>query len=147
MANTITVVSDTPTAKPGLVTAELGTSWTLLWEPSNYRAPNPDAGGALRFRAGYSEVTSRINFCNKASLLRTVSLRIVRASGAISMLVNAFAVENNDMFPFEANGLVLMCNGLTLNAVGDRLEGMASVTASVDVSFSIVSGEAEVDDV
>lgn len=143
MATTITK-DFPPDAQLKRVSQTLTTSWATLVEPSNYDAlENPQFGSERAIVTGAAEITSALLLSNRAGAARTASVRITRANGDVSVLLNNYEIQPNDAVPIPLNGQALINDSGVEDGTGDKLEVVASAADSIDATLTYTVGKIE----
>jgi len=139
MTTTITT-SAAPDAKPVAVSYTATTSYVTIVSVPQYLVPAGSYFGSGDITVpGVAEFITPLMCSNTGSVTASVSVRIVRANGTISILANALPVPPNDALALPINGQFLMTD--------DVMQVRASAATTIDVTMSYTVGQAEQDDV
>lgn len=147
MPTTIKVVTAAPVAKPEAKSLTLTTNWVTLIEPANYEVQEQQFDGSTEIQPGVAEISSVLMLANKTAAGRKASVRITRASGAVSVIFSDVAIEPNDVLLVPVNGQFLLNDSGVLNGGGDKLEVKADLVSAIDATISYTVGQAEANDV
>ena len=139
MTETI-ITSAAPDAKPVTVSITATTAWVTIVTVPQYQVPSSGYfGSGDAVVPGLAEMITPLMCANTGTVTAALSVRIVRSSGATSMLANALPVPPNDALALPINGQFLLTD--------DVLQIKASANSILDVTMSYTVGQAEQDDV
>lgn len=148
----IKILTDVPTTVGKTADALVGTAWLTLVEAPYFSRTgvrnrltatiDPD-DNERELLAGELFLRTPLHVTNETDGDVTVSLRIVRESGATRLLCNQQVINGRKTIYLPEQGILLFKRNLAdPAAAGDRLQLQASVAASVGVVFSYSEKEA-----